>query len=63
MPNVAPIGPVFIAIAVIFLALTTQEFLNTEGKMTPARKTWLRIALIFAGISIALYALQIISPG
>jgi hypothetical protein len=49
------LGPVFVAIAVIFLALAVQDFLKAEGKLTPARKTWLRVALIFACVAIALF--------
>jgi hypothetical protein len=58
MRAIPSLGQVFTALAVIFLALAVRDYLKAEGKMTAARQTWLRIALIFAGISIVLYAVQ-----
>jgi hypothetical protein len=54
------LGQVFTALAVIFLALVVRDYLKAEGKLSAARQTWLRMALIFAGIGIALYAVQIL---
>lgn len=45
---------IFISIAVIFLALVLRDVLITDAKLTPQRATWLRMALIFAGIAIVL---------
>ena len=53
------LGSVFVALAVIFLGVTVQNYLKAEGRMTPARQTWLRIAFIFAGVSIGLYVVRI----
>lgn len=58
MRTIPPLGQVFTAIAVIFLALVVRDYLKAEGKMTAARQTWLRATFIFAGISIVLYAVQ-----
>jgi TRAP-type C4-dicarboxylate transport system permease small subunit len=52
------IGIVFIAIAVIFVVIAFRDFLNAEEKMTAARKIWLRMAFIFAGVAIALFFVQ-----
>jgi hypothetical protein len=46
---------VLIAIAVIFLSLTLRDYLTAETKLTPARKAWLRIAVIFAAVAIGLF--------
>lgn len=48
----------FVAIAVIFVALAFQNYLKAEGKLTPARKTWLRVALIFSAIVIGVYLMN-----
>jgi hypothetical protein len=61
MASLPSLGLLFVALAVIFLGLTVQDYLKTEGKITPARRTWLRMAFIFAGVSIALYALRVFS--
>ncbi|MEN3332473.1 MAG: hypothetical protein V7641_1838 [Blastocatellia bacterium] len=60
MRTIPSLGQVFTALAVIFLALAVRDYLQAEGKMTAARQTWLRMAFIFAGISIILYAVQIL---
>ena len=52
------ISSVFVALAVIFLGLALRDFLKAEGKLTPLRQTWLRIAFIFAGVGIGLYIMQ-----
>ena len=49
---------VFIGIAVIFVVAAIRDYLKTEGKMTIARKVWLRMAIIFACVGIGLYFLQ-----
>ena len=61
MNTIQSLGPVFVAIAVIFLVFAFQDFLKAEGKLTPARKTWLRVALILAGVAVGLFALQTLS--
>jgi hypothetical protein len=54
------LGAVFVALAVIFLSVAVQDYLKAEGKMTPARQAWLRVAFIFACVSISLYAVQVL---
>jgi hypothetical protein len=53
--NVPAIAIVFAALAAIFVGATLRDYLAAEGKLTPTRKTWLRIGFIFAGISIGLF--------
>jgi hypothetical protein len=53
------LGPVFVALAVIFLSLVLRDYLKAEAKLSPSRQAWLRIAFIFANVSIGLYAVQI----
>lgn len=52
---------VFIALAVIFLGLALRDSLKAEGRLTPARKTWLRIAFIFSSVGIFIYAMRLMS--
>ncbi len=49
------LGIVFVAIAIIFLAATLRDYLKAEGKLTIARKIWIRMAFIFAVVGIGLY--------
>jgi hypothetical protein len=49
---------VIVGLAVIFLTGTVQDYLSTEGKLTPSRHTWLRVALIFAGVGVILALLR-----
>jgi hypothetical protein len=58
MQNPSSLGMVFIASALIFLIVSFRDYLRTEGKMTLARKVWLRIAFIFACVGIGLFLLQ-----
>jgi hypothetical protein len=45
---------IFTAIAVVFVALVLRDVLRAESKLDPRRNTWLRLALIFAGVAIVL---------
>jgi hypothetical protein len=54
------VGSVFVALAVVFLAITFQDYLRAEGKLTPARRTWLRVAWIFAAVGIAVNFVSVI---
>jgi hypothetical protein len=62
MPALIFLAPVFLGIALMFLAVAVADFLKKEGKYTPARRTWVRICCIFAGIGIGLSALQLLFP-
>ena len=55
------IGLIFVALAVVFVGIAVRDYLKAEAKLTIARKTWLRIAFIFAGVGIGLYLLGILS--
>jgi hypothetical protein len=61
MPALPSLSPVFVAAAVIFIGIAVKDFLRQEGKLTPARKAWLHIALVFAAVGIGLYLLQVFS--
>jgi len=54
------IAVVFVAIAIFFLGAVLRDYLKTEGKLTIARKIWLRLAFIFAGVAVGLYLGQIL---
>jgi hypothetical protein len=53
--TVPPVAIVFVALAIIFLGAAFRDFLVQEGKLTPARSTWIRVAFIFSGIGIGLF--------
>jgi len=53
------LGIVFVALAVIFLGVTFRDYLKAEGKMTIARKIWIRMSFIFAAVGIGLYFVHI----
>jgi hypothetical protein len=52
---VPAVAIVFAALGVIFVGVTVRDFLIAEGKLTPGRKTWLRVAFIFSGVAIGLF--------
>jgi len=54
------IGIVFLAIAVIFLAAVIRDLLESEGKLTIERKTWLRLVFIFAGVAVGIHLFEIL---
>ena len=58
--NAPPVALILLALAVIFAAFSFQDYLKAEGKLTIARKTWQRVAFLFAGISIALIFWQLL---
>jgi hypothetical protein len=45
---------VFATLAAVFIGVCLYDFLRAAGALTPARRTWLRVAFIFAGVAIAL---------
>ena len=59
MQGPSSIGIVFVAIAVIFIGVAFRDYLMSENKMTVARKIWIRMAIIFAGVGIGLFFVQI----
>jgi len=60
MQGPSSLSIVFVAIAVIFICVALRDYLKTEGKMTVARKIWIRMAFIFAAVGIGLFLLQMI---
>jgi hypothetical protein len=60
MQGTAPVSLIFLALAIIFVGLSLQNYLRDEAKLTPMRQTWLRVAFIFAGISVGLYVFQVL---
>lgn len=60
MQGPSSIGIVFVAIAVIFIGIALRDYLNAEGKMTIARKLWIRMAFIFTAVGIGLFFAQIL---
>ena len=59
MHGPSSIGIVFVAIAVIFIAVAFRDYLKEEGKVTIARKIWIRMAIIFVAVGIGLFFVQI----
>lgn len=53
------IGIAFVALAVVFVGISVQDYLKEKGKLTIARNIWLRMAFIFSGVGIALSFLNI----
>jgi heme/copper-type cytochrome/quinol oxidase subunit 4 len=45
---------ILVAIAVILIGVSLRDFLHAADALTPARRIWLRVAFIFAGIAVAL---------
>lgn len=58
MQSLPLLGPVFVALAVIFLSMTVRDYLKAEGKMSLSRQAWLRVAFIFAWVGIGVYVVQ-----
>ncbi len=50
--NVPAVAIVFLALSTVFVALALRDYLKERGALTPARKTWLLVAFIFAAIAI-----------
>ena len=58
MSRFSPILLIFPALAALFLCLALMDVRKHGSKMTPARKAWLRIGLIFAAVSAYLFLFQ-----
>jgi hypothetical protein len=59
MQGPSSLSVVFVAIAVIFIAVALRDYLKAEGKATIARRIWIRMAIIFAVVGIGLFFVQI----
>ena len=49
-----PVSGILISIAVLFLAAVIWDDLRQNDRLTPARKTWLLVACLFAVVSVVL---------
>jgi hypothetical protein len=54
----ATIGLIFLALAAIFLVAALRHYVRADGMGSPARRTWLRIAVIFAVVGVGLQLIQ-----
>lgn len=48
------IVPVLLGLGVIFVALALRDALTADRRLSPRRATWLRLAVVFSGVAIAL---------
>jgi amino acid transporter len=46
------IGPLFLLIALVFAILSIRDYRRAGGTPTPARRAWVRIAVIFAAVGV-----------
>jgi NO-binding membrane sensor protein with MHYT domain len=53
--NVPGVTFLFAALALVFAVLAARDFFREEGRATPARKTWLRMTLIFSAVAVGLF--------
>ena len=60
MGSSARIGLLFCGLAAIFLAVALRDYLRAEGKRSLARRTWVRIAIIFAVVGIGLQLVSLL---
>ena len=54
MGSSARIGLLFFGLAAVFLAAALRDHLRAEGSHSLARRTWVRIAIIFAVVGMGL---------
>lgn len=52
------IGLLFVALSLLFFGLWLRDFVRSKGIKTPARRAWMRIAIIFGAIGAYLYLSQ-----
>lgn len=50
------VGIVFLVLSLIYFLLALREGMKPEGTGSPARRAWMRVALIFACVGAALLA-------
>jgi len=56
--STVPAATILLTIAVIVVAVAVWDYARHGGGMTPARRTWLLVAAIFAGVSVLLQLLR-----
>jgi hypothetical protein len=54
------IGLLFLALALLFLGLAVRDHLRAQPRSPLARRTWIRVAIIFAIVGVALQFLYIL---
>ena len=54
------IGWLFLGLAIIFLAAAILDYRRTRGAPSPARRAWLRIAIIFGLVGVTLQFARLI---
>ena len=54
MLTAAQVGMLFITLSLLFFALALRDYVRTSGCRTPARRAWIRIAIIFGAVGLAL---------
>ena len=59
MQGPSSLSIIFVAIAVIFVGVALRNSLKEDGKLTIARRIWIRMAFIFAAVGIGLFFVQI----
>ena len=47
---------IFAALALVFAALALRDYRRTGGAQSPRRKSWVRLAVIFAAVTIVIVA-------
>ncbi len=60
--HIMSLSPVLVGVGVILVGMALRDYLKTEGKLTPARQTWLTVAFIFTVIGMALYFADLFFP-
>ncbi len=58
--NIPAAAVVLVALAAVFAGVSLRDYLAGESKLTPARRTWLRMTFIFAGVAIGLVAWHVL---
>jgi hypothetical protein len=48
------VGVLFIILSILFFGLSLRDYVRSDRKKTPARRAWLRVAVIFAVIGLLL---------
>jgi hypothetical protein len=56
----ATIGLLFLGLALVFLVVTIRDYRRTGGGPSPARRAWLRIAIIFGLVGAMLQLVRLI---
>jgi len=48
----------FLALAIFFLGLVSYDYLKEQTALTPARKTWLLLAMIFTLVALLQFVMH-----